>query len=1042
MNIAELNARFGAPGRIVFKDGLSGFPNVILANRYGNAELALMGGNVLSYRPTGIGETLFRPSIDLATYPDGSSLHGGIPVCWPMFGGRMTKKLPGHGFARKFGWEVRSTEYSEEKTEIVIGLKSNAETMKIWPYEFDLELKVIVSMKLNLQLTSKNIGKKAFEFSAGFHPYFRVMDRDRVSVKGLDGITFVDGRMPEPADTVNVGDFKFNPSPDHIFSMPGAPKHELALIDEKLGRAIAIVSSGNTKTVCWNCGEGGESGDLVKGDWQKFVCIEPVTNWPSGDMLEPGAKHELLVAIQASLKNCGKLMKSGRRALVALVGMAMAGVAFGEAWPVVRTYEGAALAKVKMPMGGIGTGTISLSGRGSLVDWEVDNRPAKGFTPRAGFFAPHFAIRCETADGKKVGRLLEGPLLNSEFEGYEGCQVQNHGFPRFERAVFKAAYPLATIDFFDKRVPLQVSLEAFNPLVKGDASASGIPAVYFRWRLKNPTAAVIKASICGTVIRKTKGELVIKPAPGVGVQTGVDEVREPGWNVGLDRYWRRFVDKGEVVSSPVEEPKSIPAMQRCVAVELKSGEEAIVPFVIAWRNPKRMAWDWGESKIEVGNFYCGEYKTAEQAADRLLNDVAALEAKTIGFVKKVITSKAPDIVKEAALFNLSTLRTETCFRTPDGNFYGWEGCRDDHGSCLGSCTHVWGYEHCLVDIWPDLARTMLDNEFGIQLDPKGHMVFRVGLPLRQNKDAGGVAAADGQMQCIVKAYEYWKKTGDGAWLKKTWPGISRALSFCWIEGGWDADQDGVMEGCQHNTMDVEYYGPNPQMGFLYLAALASAEAMATEVGEASFAAKCRVLKARGSDWIEKNLFNGDYYIHRITPPKGKVAKGLKHGSMGARDASNPDYQLGEGCLIDQLVGDFAARAVGLGPVADVEHAKKTIATIVLRNRKAPDDDQFNNMRGYAMYGEESLRMAWYPEGRLPKSPFPYYRETMTGFEYVVAALQVMYGDKKGAERTVRNIRDRYDGIKRSPFDEAECGHHYARTLDAWTVLKAFDGDVK
>ena len=42
-----------------------------------------------------------------------------------------------------------------------------------------------------------------------------------------------------------------------------------------------------------------------------------------------------------------------------------------------------------------------------------------------------------------------------------------------------------------------------------------------------------------------------------------------------------------------------------------------------------------------------------------------------------------------------------------------------------------------------------------------------------------------------------------------------------------------------------------------------------------------------------------------------------------------------------------------------------------------------------------------------------------------------------AEQVVRDIRDRYDGVKRNPFDEAECGHHYARALDAWSVLQAW-----
>ena len=82
-------------------------------------------------------------------------------------------------------------------------------------------------------------------------------------------------------------------------------------------------------------------------------------------------------------------------------------------------------------------------------------------------------------------------------------------------------------------------------------------------------------------------------------------------------------------------------------------------------------------------------------------------------------------------------------------------------------------------------------------------------------------------------------------------------------------------------------------------------------------------------------------------------------------------------------------------------------------------------------------MAWYPEGTMPKKPFPYYGENMTGFEYVVAASLAQRGEFDAAEKVVRDIRSRYDGRKRNPFDEAECGHHYVRALAAWSVLKAF-----
>ena len=199
----------------------------------------------------------------------------------------------------------------------------------------------------------------------------------------------------------------------------------------------------------------------------------------------------------------------------------------------------------------------------------------------------------------------------------------------------------------------------------------------------------------------------------------------------------------------------------------------------------------------------------------------------------------------------------------------------------------------------------------------------------------------------------------------------------------------------------------------------------------------RQFRRRGSEWTERNLFNGAYYEQRVTPPRGPIAAGLQVHARAADALADPDFQLGAGCLVDQLLGDYAAQAVGLRPVADDAHARTALATVLARCRQR-SDGTFNPMRSYALGDEVSLKMAWYPEDRFPRSPFPYYRETMTGFEYVVAALLAWRGDRAEAERVVRDVRSRYDGRKRNPFDEAECGHHYARALAAWTVLKAMD----
>ena len=78
-------------------------------------------------------------------------------------------------------------------------------------------------------------------------------------------------------------------------------------------------------------------------------------------------------------------------------------------------------------------------------------------------------------------------------------------------------------------------------------------------------------------------------------------------------------------------------------------------------------------------------------------------------------------------------------------------------------------------------------------------------------------------------------------------------------------------------------------------------------------------------------------------------------------------------------------------------------------------------------------MASYPHGRRPARPFPYYNEVMTGFEYTAASHMLYEGQVETGLQCIRDIRDRYDGRKRSPFNEAECGYHYARAMAAWST---------
>ena len=117
----------------------------------------------------------------------------------------------------------------------------------------------------------------------------------------------------------------------------------------------------------------------------------------------------------------------------------------------------------------------------------------------------------------------------------------------------------------------------------------------------------------------------------------------------------------------------------------------------------------------------------------------------------------PDVVKEAASANLSTLASTTCFRTADGEFHGFEGSNDSIGCCFGNCTHVWNYETATQFLFPSFARSLRNVSFGYSEDDAGGIRARQLLP--EGLPRFPLVAADGQMGQIMHAYLGWRLSG-------------------------------------------------------------------------------------------------------------------------------------------------------------------------------------------------------------------------------------------------------------------------------------------
>ena len=128
-----------------------------------------------------------------------------------------------------------------------------------------------------------------------------------------------------------------------------------------------------------------------------------------------------------------------------------------------RRFSGEHLNEIAFPLGGIGTGCVSLSGRGSLVDWEIFNRPNKGYRPHYTFMSLHVQEEGE----EPIFRVLEGTIppsyqgrihnrANYAGFGWGPAQEDGGGLARFRECEFVGTFPTADVNLSDDRVGYKI----------------------------------------------------------------------------------------------------------------------------------------------------------------------------------------------------------------------------------------------------------------------------------------------------------------------------------------------------------------------------------------------------------------------------------------------------------------------------------------------------------------------------------------------------------------------------------------------------------
>ena len=461
------------------------------------------------------------------------------------------------------------------------------------------------------------------------------------------------------------------------------------------------------------------------------------------------------------------------------------------------------------------------------------------------------------------------------------------------------------------------------------------------------------------------------------------------------------------------------------AVTVPAGGATEVPFLLAWHYPNK----YSHRDTWMGCHYATRWPDAQAVLRAAAADFGALRQRTEQFRRVFYDSTLPYWLLDCVTANGAILRhTGVVFRIANGDVYGWEG---SNGCCDPTCTHVWGYEQSLARLFPELEKEMRRIDFKHQQRADGGVNNRTEVP-SPPRPTGEQPFADGHASCILKAYREALNHPDDSFLKEYWPHIRHAVEYLIgrdakaIGPAASPQPAGILQDDQWNTYDEALHGVTTFISGYYLAALRAGEAWARRVGESAAADRFHAVFEKGQQRLVELCWNGEYFQQHLP------------------DYLNRPGEVGPGCMADQLIGQWWAHQLGLGYILPQDKVVSALRSVFKYNFKSDLTGWKHAPRAFAGAKDKGLIICTWPKGGRPGHVMLYSDEVWTGIEYQVAAHLIYEGLVEEGFAIVKAARDRYDGIPRppigrNPWNEIECGGHYARAMSSWSLLLALAG---
>ncbi len=435
-------------------------------------------------------------------------------------------------------------------------------------------------------------------------------------------------------------------------------------------------------------------------------------------------------------------------------------------------------------------------------------------------------------------------------------------------------------------------------------------------------------------------------------------------------------------------------------VEIPPGKTQRVRFILAWRFPNHK----DRRGRRDGNNYALRFKSALAAANKLAAEFAELRAASKRFHDDLYYSTLPYWLADAINAQLTTF-FKSSWWDEQGNFGIWEGMH----CCCGLNTVDVAYYGAwpITQFFPELQKRALRLWAQYQRED-GRIPHLLAGTFAGIDSYGRIDLSPQFILQLARDYIY---TGDRKLLRDLWPAAKAAYAATLA---LDSNGDGLPEHTRPGDQTYDGWaimGESAYMGSLWLATLRAMQRLALEMGERREAAKYAALfeKARAS--YEKLLWTGSYYRLYKDPIKGGQDDGL---------------------MLDALNGQWYAHLLGLGDILPPERVRSHLRMCIKHNR-------IPVQRGMAyMVGDTGMcyvNCSW-PGGKQriggqAGSPW-------TGTEYAFASLCIYEGMVEEGLQVVRDVYQRYYDHGMT-WNHIECGQHYFRPMDVWTVLMALEG---